>query len=518
MSPISTVNASSTSRRSPSRPPVASEPEALRILFVSSECVPFAKTGGLADVVAGLSKALRRLGHDARVLIPLYSSIDRAKYGIKPAGTACVHMGGGTEHWVGVHHTLLDNEVPVWFLDYDAYFGRPGIYDGPLGHHMDNAFRFGFLSKAALQICKDFQFIPHIMHAHDWPTALMPALLKTWDRILSPLSNTASVLTIHNIGYQGKYDANVMPYLGLGAEHFTPDKFEDFGKTNLLKGGIWFADALTTVSPTHATEILGPIGGQGLAMYLNNRRADLFGILNGADYTRWNPATDPLIPAQFSPQDMTGKAACKAALQRRFNLEVRPDLPVFGIVSRFAHQKGFNLLREALPPALNNMVMQCVILGNGDADTENFVHWLTAAHPGRVGSHIGYSDDLSHLIEAGSDFFLMPSLYEPCGLNQIYSLKYATLPVVRATGGLDDTVDNYNEAAGTGTGFKFWEPSGLALYWCIGWAVSTWFDRPHHITSLRQHAMAQNFDWATSARQYVAVYHHALAKRMSATP
>jgi len=503
----------SVRRRAPTRPRTKSNSEGLRILFVSSECAPFAKTGGLGDVVAGLPKALRRLGHDARVLIPLYSFIDRAAYHIQPVGTACVHMGAGMEHWIGVHQTLLDDELPVWFLEYDAYFGRPGIYDGPFGHYLDNAFRFGFLSKAALQICKDFRFIPNIMHAHDWPTATVPAFLKTWDRILSPLSNTASVLTIHNIGYQGKYNAVVMPYFGLGAEHFSPDKFEDYGKTNLLKGGIWFADALTTVSPTHAKEILTPTGGQGLAPFLNNRSADFFGILNGADYSQWNPATDSRIPARFTPGNLAGKAACKAALQRHFHLEERADLPVFGIVSRFAHQKGFNLLRQALPAALNNMVMQCVILGDGDSDTENFFYWLTHAYPGRVGSHIGYSVDLSHLIEAGSDFFLMPSLYEPCGLNQIYSLKYGTLPVVRATGGLDDTVQNYNEATGTGTGFKFWEPSGLALYYCIGWAVSTWFDRPHHIVTLRQQAMAQNFDWAASARHYVDVYQHALQKK-----
>jgi starch synthase len=489
----------------------------LKILFVSSECVPFAKTGGLGDVVGGLPKALRRLGHDARVLIPLYSLIDRAKYGIRFTGTMCVHMGAGVEHWVGVHQTLLDDEVPVWFLEYDAYFGRPGMYDGPLGHYMDNAFRFALLSKSALQLCKDFHFIPQIMHAHDWPTATVPALLKTWDHILSPLSNTASVLTIHNIGYQGKYDANVMPYLGLGAEHFTPDKFEDYGKANLLKGGIWFADALTTVSPAHAKEILGPVGGQGLATFLTNRSADLFGILNGVDYSYWNPATDTNIPAHFTARDMSGKAVCKAALQKHFHLQERADVPLFGIISRFAHQKGFSLLREALPAALNNMVMQCVVLGNGDADTEDFFRWLSAAYPGRVGAHVGFSIELSHLIEAGSDFFLMPSLYEPCGLNQIYSLKYGTLPIVRATGGLEDTVQNYNETTGGGTGFKFWEPAGLALYYCIGWAVSTWFDRPQHIVQLRKQAMAQNFDWATSAQQYVSVYQHALRKKQAAT-
>ena len=498
------------------RPTNGEHAASLKILFVSSECVPFAKVGGLADVVGGLSKALRQQGHDVRIIIPLYSRIDRALYNIKFVGPTCVHMGAGVEHWVGLHFTLLDGEVPVWFVEYDAYFGRPGIYDGPTGHYMDNAFRFALLSKAALQICKDQNFIPHIVHAHDWPAATAPVFLKTWDRVLSPLSNTASVLTIHNIGYQGVYNANVMPYLGLGAEHFTPDKFEDHGKANLLKAGVSFADALTTVSPTHAKEILDPVGGMGLAMYLNNRRSDFFGILNGVDYSEWNPATDKYIPAHFTANDLRGKATCKAALQNHFRLEERPDIPLFGIVSRFVHQKGFTLLREALAPALDNMVMQCVVLGNGDMETENFFRNLSATYPGRVGAHIGFSPELSHLIEAGCDFFLMPSLYEPCGLNQIYSLKYGTLPVVRATGGLDDTVQNYDEATGNGTGFKFWEPAGRALYYCIGWAVATWFDRPQHIIQLRQQAMAQNFDWAVSAAQYIEVYQHALRKKTPA--
>ncbi len=488
--------------------------EPLRVLFVASECTPYAKTGGLGDVVADLPKALRKMGHDARVLIPLYGQIDRAKHGIKPAGTACIHMGGGSEHWVGIQSARLDEEVPVWFLDYGAYFGRPGIYDGPDGHYLDNAFRYALFSKAALQICKDQQWIPHVLHVHDWPSALAAVFLKTWDRINSPLSSTASVLTIHNIGYQGKYDVPyLLPFCGLGTEYFTSDIFEDYRHANLLKAGLWFADALTTVSPTHAKEILTPAGGQGLAPYLNRRRADLFGILNGVDYAHWNPATDRHLPARFTPDDLAGKAACKTALQKQFALEVNDKLPVFGIVSRFAPQKGFNLLRHALPAALNNMLIQFVVLGTGDPDTEDFFRALQLAYPGRVAAHIGFSVELSHLIEAGSDFFLMPSLYEPCGLNQIYSLKYGTLPIVRATGGLDDTVENYDEATGAGTGFKFWDVTPQALYYTIGWAVSTWYDRPRHMASLRTQAMTKNFAWADSAKQYVEVYRHALQNR-----
>ena len=318
----------------------------MKVLFVASECTPFAKTGGLGDVVAGLSKALRRMNHDARVLIPLYSLIDRKKHRLRFARSHCVHMGAGIEHWIGLYEARMDAEVPVWFVEYQRYFGRPGLYDGPAGHYPDNAYRFAMLSKAALQICKDRAWIPQVMHAHDWPSALVPVFLKTWDRVLSPLSNTASVLTIHNIGYQGVYPPDVFPYIGIGPEHFTSDTIEDHGHVNLLKAGINYSDALTTVSPTHAKEILDPGAGMGLAPYLNNRRADLFGILNGVDYEHWNPETDRHIPARYSAKNMAGKAKCKAALQKRMKLTVSADVPLFGVVSRFAPQKGFGLVRS----------------------------------------------------------------------------------------------------------------------------------------------------------------------------
>src|ERR1700730_10229807 len=261
----------------------ADETRHLRVLFVASECAPYAKTGGLGDVIAALPKALRRLGHDVRIVLPLYSSIDRGKYGIAPEVPACVHMGQGEENWIGVHAAVLDEEVPVWFVDYERFFGRPGIYDHAGGDYPDNAFRYALLSKAAMQICKDRNFIPDIMHVHDWPSALVTVFLKTWDNVLSPLSATASVLTIHNIGYQGIYHASAFAYTGVGGELFSPDVFETYGQMNLLKAGIHFADALTTVSPTHAREILDPVGGMGMAPYLNNRSTDLFGILNGVD-------------------------------------------------------------------------------------------------------------------------------------------------------------------------------------------------------------------------------------------
>ena len=438
--------------------------------------------------------------------MPLYQRIDRARYGITFSRTCCVHFGQGEEIWVGIFEAKLDGEVPIWFVDYERYFGRHTIYDGD-----EDAYRFGVLSKAALQICKDTDWIPHIAHVHDWMTAIAAVFLKTWDRVLSPLSNTASVLTIHNIGYQGKFDASVLGFYGFGADYLTPDKFEDFQGVNLLKAGIQYADAITTVSPNYANEIKGPIGGMGMGLYLNDRGDRVSGILNGVDTSVWNPAIDPYLPARYSRDNLAGKAECKRALQERFGLTVDPKIPIFAVISRFAPQKGFDLMRGSLPQALRDMVMQVVVLGTGDSFTEHFFRWLTEANPGRANAHIGFSPEVAHLIEAGSDFFIMPSIYEPCGLNQMYSSLYGTLPIVRATGGLDDTVENYDESTGRGTGFKFWEISGRALYYTIGWAVATWYDRPHHYAAMQQQGMARDFTWEASAQQYERVYENAIS-------
>jgi starch synthase len=485
----------------------APPPNLKRILFITSECTPLAQTGGLGDMVSGLSKALKKRGHDVRVVLPLYQSIDRAKHGVSFSRSCCVHFGRDEEVWVGIFEGSV-GEVPVWFIDYSRYFDGPSIYDGE-----EDSFRFGVLSKAALQVCKDTAWIPHIAHVHDWMTAMSAVFLKTWDRVLSPLSHTASVLTIHNIGYQGKFSPAVLPFYGLGGDYMAPDRFEDFGMINLLKAGIQYADAVTTVSPTYANEIRGPIGGMGLAPYLVNRSEHVFGILNGVDSEVWNPATDKYLPTRFSAENMAGKAACKKALQEHFGLTVDPKIPLFAIISRFAPQKGFDLIRGALPQAMRDMVMQVVVLGQGDPFTENFFRWLHGAYPKGANAHIGFEPGLSHLMEAGADFFIMPSLYEPCGLNQMYSSLYGALPLVRATGGLDDTVENYDEVAGSGTGFKFWEISGRALFYTIGWAVSTWYDRPHHYAAMQQRGMTKDFTWGLSARQYENVYEHALKQR-----
>ena len=486
---------------------------ALKVLLVASECAPYAKCGGLGDVVASLPKALRRLGVDARIVLPLYASISRAKYGLLEEQSCLVNCGNGEVNGCGVWRGTADGEVPVWFIEHNRYFARNGIYDDNGAEFGDNAFRFGLLCLAAAQVCRERRWIPDIVHVHDWPTAVLAPLLDAWRKAVVPLGRAACVLTIHNQSYQGYYHPSALAYLGLGPEYFTPDGLEAWGKINLLKGGINYADAITTVSPTYAKEILSEPGGNGLSGYLQRRGADFEGVLNGADYDVWNPESDRKIPANFRAESLIGKGLCKQELQAQVGLEVDASVPLFGIVTRLASQKGTGLMRVALPQALDRMRMQLVVLGSGKSDDENFFRWLAQAYPGRVAAEIGYSDELAHRIQAGSDFFLMPSLFEPCGLSQLYALRYGSLPVVHATGGLEDTVEQYNQGKGTGTGFKFYTPAANAFRDTIGWAVSTWYDRPSHITLMREQAMKIRFDWETSARRYLEIYRRAMAKR-----
>jgi starch synthase len=480
--------------------------------MVTPECVPLAKAGGLADVVPALARALRERGCDTRIVMPLYAGVDRGKHGVRSSGSACIHLGAGSELWVGVEEAVVDG-VPVWLIDHQECYARTGIYGEPgRGEYGDNVRRFALLSMAALQLCKDRGFIPEVMHLHDWPAALGAVFLKTWDRVGSPLSRTASVLTIHNIGFQGKFPADAFPLLGVSGELLTSDVFEDFGWLNLLKAGIRFADGTTTVSPTHMGEILTPEGGHGLSPYLARRGDDLAGILNGVDDTLWDPARDPAIAARYTASDLSGKAICKADLQRRLGLDLRRDLPLFGMVTRLALQKGIALLQEALPAALEALPIQLVLLGSGEPEYEAFFRALAARFPGRVAAAIGWSEELAHQIEAGSDFFLMPSLYEPCGLNQIYSLKYGTIPVVRGTGGLADTVRSYDPASGEGTGFVFHEPSGRALQDLLRLVVETWSKSPARIERLRRRGMAEDFSWGPAAERYLEAYARAIAR------
>lgn len=485
----------------------------MNIVFIAAECVPYAKTGGLADVVGALPGCLKARGHEVIVVMPRYAMINGDHYGLRwfhgPMG---VWMGNAQE-WCAVH-TADNGDVPVYFIESQKYFDRWGLYhDADFNDYADNPRRFGFLTRAGLQLCKDIGFRPDVVHVHDWHTALAAPYLKIWDWNDPILGGAASLLTIHNIAYQGRYPAEHMDYLGLQWGNFAPDKFEDHGAINFLKGGIVYADMVNTVSPTYARETRTPELGHGLAPYLNAKGENYVGILNGCDYSRWNPETDRIIPARYSRDDLSGKRICKHALQLRFNLELAPDLPIIGVVSRLVDQKGLHLLAQCIERIVQAMRVQFVILGSGDKSLEAFFGSLPARYAGRIGSYIGYNDELAHWIEAGADFFIMPSLFEPCGLNQMYSLRYGTLPIVRATGGLDDTVQQYDEATGSGTGFKFYEPSAHAIYYTVGWAVSTYYDRPQHMQKMIQAAMAQDFSWERSAEQYVRAYERAMRNK-----
>lgn len=488
--------------------------DAKKILFAASEAVPFVKTGGLGDVCGALPKILKKLGHDVRLVLPRYWAINREYYGLKPIlGPMGVSTGNGVI-WSQVYEGKSDG-FPVYFVEHENFFGRAGIYDDGDWEHPDNAERFGFFSCAALQLCRDLKFKPDIIHCHDWQTALIPPYLKIWYPQDSFFKNTATVFSIHNIAYQGTFKANAYAFLGLGSENFTEAKFENYGGVNFMKGGIFYADAISTVSPTYAQEILSEPGGSGLSSYLQRRREDIFGVLNGADYDHWDPETDKNIPAKYSPRDLSGKKLCKKALQKAFLLDEKETIPIIGIVTRFVEQKGFQHLAIVMHRILRDMNVQFVILGNGEKAQEDFFGGLPALYPGKVGAWIGYSNPKAHLIEAGADFFLMPSLYEPCGLNQIYSLKYGTLPIVRATGGLRDTVEQYDEKTGSGTGFLYYDQTSQAIYDTIGWAVSTFYDRSEHMADMRKRAMQRHFSWLDSAKQYEKIYQKALDRRAS---
>ncbi len=486
----------------------------LKILMVASEMVPFVKAGGLGDVVGSLSAELKLLGHDVRVVIPRYSCLEHRGHRTK---TVLPSMGvwmGGVCEWCSVLSLTAASGVQVYLIEHNLFFSREGIYhDHSMNDYPDNPRRFAFLSRAALQLCMDTGFAPDIVHANDWQTALAAAYLKVWHWNDRSLGKTASVLTVHNLAYQGVYGLEHWKYMGLGDGSFTQDKFESYGRINMLKGGISFADMINTVSPTYARETTTPEGGFGLAPYLTDKGDRYCGILNGVDYGVWSPEKDTLIPKRFSVNNLAGKAACKRALQREFLLAEDAGAALFGTVGRLVHQKGFELIARSIESMLTAMRVQFVMLGTGEGRFEHYFGELPARYPGRVGSFIGFNNRLAHLIEAGCDFFLMPSMHEPCGLNQMYSLRYGTLPIVRATGGLDDTVVNYDEATGSGTGFKFWEPSAQALYYTVGWAVSTYFDRRLHTARLISNAMKQDFSWTRSAREYVKLYHRAIAEK-----
>ncbi len=481
----------------------------LKILFAAAEVVPFAKTGGLADVAGALPKALKELGHDIIVVMPRYYKIDKSKLTKLPAPLG-VPMGVMGELWAAVYTTTLpQSDVPIYFIDYEEYFGRHGLYEDENDGYHDNDNRFIFFSKAALQLCKMLQFTPDIIHANDWHTAAMPLLSRT--RFVHDFAHTASVLTIHNLQHQGNFFKGIMDVMEVGWGHFNSHEFEDFDRVNLLKGAIEQADAVTTVSKKYAQEIQTEEFGFGLEKHIQAHAKKLFGILNGVDYNEWNPSLDNALAKKYDLDDMSGKLECKRDIQKHFNLEVRDDVALIGFVGRFAEQKGIGLIAGVINGILD-LDVQIVMLGAGEKWAEGFFSDV-AHHRANFGLHVGYSDALAHKIEAGSDMFLMPSIFEPCGLNQIYSLRYGTLPIVRAAGGLDDTIINFDENHKNGNGFKFYEASQDALYNTVLWAVDIYNNDKTEFKIMQKTAMKEHFSWIDSAKGYEAVYEYALSKK-----
>lgn len=482
-----------------------------KILMVSPECAPFSKVGGLSDMVASLSKQFAEDGCQVKVFTPLYSTIKRPKNMQKVMNNLSVHMGLGIEEYASVWKAPLGKAEAV-FLEFNRYYDRPGIYNYHSVSYDDNGGRFSFMARASLEYCLATGWIPDVIHCHDWTTGLIPVYLNTTLRN-TPLGRTATVFTIHNLQHQGVFDRGVLEYAGLPQSEFRADSCESYGALNMLKGALYNATKITTVSPTYSKEIQTPAYGCGLDHVLRFRAADLIGILNGIDTQDWNPAVDKRIPANYEVGSMEGKAVCKEALQKKVGLNRDAKAPLFGVVSRLYDQKGLDLLARIAKPLVDHMDIQLMILGNGEGWLEEAFRNLTGANPGRIASYIGFDNDLSHLVEAGSDFFIMPSRFEPCGLNQMYSMVYGTLPVVRRTGGLADTVEQYVQGSGRGTGFIFDDATADALYNTIGWACSTWFDRPKDITAMKLNAMTRDFSWKNSSRRYDQVYTWAIGTR-----
>ncbi|MBZ5694997.1 MAG: glycogen synthase GlgA [Acidobacteriia bacterium] len=480
----------------------------MKILFVSSEGLPYSKTGGLADVVEALPKALHGMGHEVAILLPRY-------HGNKITSTLVSSVTvalGDRLRFPAICEGPSVEGVRYFFVDDPAFFDRAQLYGDKTGDYPDNAERFAEFSRAAIEFMKRV-WLPDVVHCHDWQSALVPVLLRTQHAADPVVRSLPVVFTIHNLGYQGVFPQEAMRKIGLPDNLFTMDALEFYGKVNFLKGGLIYADYLTTVSRRYAKEIQTPEFGSGLEGVIRNRAERLVGILNGVDYGVWSPEADKLIAQNYSAHNLDGKKACKKDLLAAFKLpEENLERPLIGIVSRFADQKGFDLIAEIAGDLMKEN-LAIVALGTGQPEYEKLFKAVAEKYSARVGVKIGYDNTLAHKIEAGADMFLMPSRYEPCGLNQIYSLRYGTVPVVRATGGLDDTIQNFGSKTQQGTGFKFEEYDGEALLACVRAALKAYRD-PKAWHAVQANGMAKDFSWKTSAAAYVTLYEAAKRARI----
>ncbi|HUK91956.1 MAG TPA: glycogen synthase GlgA [Blastocatellia bacterium] len=480
----------------------------MKILIAASEAVPYAKTGGLADVAGALPKALSRLGHDVRVLMPRYNAPKIIEAGHPVNAQLVVPFGGGERR----PNLYVDRsgEVPFYFVDAPEYFARGGLY----GEH-DDGERFAFFSRSIVEFANSFDGPYDIIHLNDWMTGLVPVYLKTTYAGHGGLAQARTLFTIHNMAFHGTFGRGLLAMAGLPDWLYqTEGGIEFYGEASSLKGGIVFSDAVSTVSPRYALEIQTPEFGERFDGLLRRRSHDLFGILNGVDYDEWNPAADTYTAARYSPADLGGKRECKLDLLTRFGLPADPDRPLIGCISRLSDQKGFDILLPIIGNVLDRGAV-FVLLGSGAEFYERAFQSLKDARPGQVGVYLGYSNELAHKIEAGADMFLMPSRFEPCGLNQMYSLKYGTVPIVRAAGGLDDTIDNFDRTAGRGNGFKFYDYDSGRLLEKIYEALLV-YASPNLWRTLMLNGMNADFSWDRSARRYVEVYEKLAQQRAAA--
>jgi starch synthase len=478
----------------------------LKALFLSPEVVPFAKSGGLADVAGSLPPALNRLGMEVCLVMPYYRIIKdtdiQARLDVKDLDVPL----GDEVLQADIYKASLGKGIPVYLVDREDLYDRPNLYGNPRGDYYDNLERFAFFSHAALRLAQHLGFTPHIIHCHDWQTGLVPALLKGPYAQSESFSQTATVFTIHNLGYQGVFPARKFPLTGLSdTRFFHPDGLEFWGNFSLLKSGIVYSDAITTVSPTYAMEIQTSEYGLGMEGILQHRQAYLHGILNGIDYQQWNPAKDTHIPATYSPRQMKGKITCKESLIQEMNLEPSlKDKPLLGMISRLDTQKGLDLLVSILEKILA-LDIGLIILGSGDEKIQAAIQRAAKRHPGKVGLYIGFNEPLAHRIMAGVDIFLIPSRYEPCGLTQMYALKYGTVPVVRVTGGLSDTITPFDNQTGQGNGFRFGPYEPKAFLGTIKQAVDFYGDAKIW-RQIQANGMQADFSWDRSAEMYTEVY------------
>jgi len=490
----------------------------MRILTVASEAVPFAKTGGLADVIGALPDAVARLGHDVDVVMPRYRGVAAGE----ERGNVTVRLNGQTADariWIADDRGPRERDaadhsrqgrVRNVFVDYPPYYDRDFLYGTAGQDYPDNPERFAFLAVAALEWAASAAEPLDVVHSHDWQAGLVPMLMRT-GRAHARLASTPTVFTIHNLAYQGVFDASWLPRLGFGWDLMRIDALEYWGRISYLKSGLMFSNLITTVSPRYAREIQTPEFGFGFDGVLRYRSDDVIGILNGIDYDQWDPARDPYIPEPYDAANLAPKQSAKRLLLERFGLAAdAPALqrPLVGLISRLVDQKGFDLIAE-IADEFPRLDASFVLLGTGERRYEDLWLGLAARHPDRVATRIGFDEPLAHLIEAGADLFLMPSRFEPCGLNQMYSLRYGTVPLVRAVGGLMDTVRNYNPRTGEGTGFSFADYSAQALLDTLRWALGVYGDRGVW-ERIQRTGMRQDFSWDASARQYVKVYERAI--------